>query len=76
MAESNPAQTPADANPEVTAILGVARTMGQVSDEDAAIAFAKERGWITAEGEPTATGREIVESLSEQTGTRTAYGNF
>ena len=37
--------------------------------------FAKERGWLDDQGNPTADGRELVEALSGQDGTRSAFRN-
>lgn len=36
------------------------------------LACAQERGWLDADGRPTADGLELANALSDQTGTRSA----
>jgi hypothetical protein len=39
-------------------------------------AFARERGWLTASGEPTEDGADMVRALRDQTGTRSVFRPF
>ena len=38
--------------------------------------FARERGWLDEQGNPTSDGIELVEALSGQYGTRSAFRNI
>ena len=48
-----------------------------VGASDDAETVAKRRGWLDDAGEPTEEGREVIEALGDQDGTRTVFrGNF
>lgn len=52
-------------------VLGFARLMmGTATDP---LGYARERGWIDADGAVTRAGEDLIEALSEQAGTRTVF---
>ncbi|MEL6830397.1 MAG: hypothetical protein AAFO63_09710 [Pseudomonadota bacterium] len=67
-------------NPMITCsldeVLGVLQRISGISDRDAALAEAVERGWLDDASEPTDEGRDVVAALRDQGQTRTAFRGF
>jgi hypothetical protein len=54
-------------------ILQFASLVSGQNDPAAVIAYALERGWIDAAGDPTPAGMELDRALADQAGTRSAF---
>ncbi|MEL6227676.1 MAG: hypothetical protein AAGJ29_02375 [Pseudomonadota bacterium] len=57
-------------------IIGFALQLTETGGETAARDLATSRGWLNAEGVPTASGQELIQSLTDQRGTRTVFRPF
>jgi hypothetical protein len=71
MADVSESQPPGPARRDL--ILQFASLVSGQNDPAAVIAYALERGWIDAAGDPTPAGIELDRALADQAGTRSAF---
>ncbi len=57
-------------------ILRVAAYLNDAQPRRPAADLARERGWLGPEGEPTPDGRDLVDALMDQAGTRSVFRNL
>jgi hypothetical protein len=57
-------------------ILAFSRQFVQEPEEPTSEVVARRRHWLDAEGRPTRQGRELLQELEKQTGTRSIYRNM
>jgi hypothetical protein len=54
-------------------VLQFASLVSGQNNPSAAMAYAVERGWLDASGNPTPAGIELDKALADQAGTRSAF---
>jgi hypothetical protein len=54
-------------------IVGFAGSIIGAGDDDKALAYAADHGWVTLRGEVTAEGRRLADALLDQSGARSVF---
>jgi hypothetical protein len=57
-------------------IVGFAGRIIGAGEDDKALAYAADHGWVTPRGEVTADGRRLADALIDQSGARSVFRNI
>ncbi len=56
-------------------IVNFAGRISGAAQDDSAVAYATEHGWLSPDGSVTAEGRRLADALLDQSGARSAFRN-
>ncbi|MDZ7627018.1 MAG: hypothetical protein U5J99_01270 [Parvularculaceae bacterium] len=59
-----------------SAIVDFAGRISGASEDSKALTYAIDHGWLTAQGDVTPEGRQLVEALLDQSGARSVFRNI